>query len=371
MATNKILLISTGGTIAGNVADDKKGGDITTKKADADDFSKLIKPTESHFKEKWGIDIEISTEELCNEDSSDILPEHWKGLVNIIVEKYDSYDSFIITHGTNTMGYTSAALSFAISNLNKPVIITGSQVPSGMPGSDALTNLNNALRVAVWPYHPTVKGVVAVFGSHIITGTRVKKNTEFDYDAFQSFTTASIGRIGRIININKINLEKHLNYLETDSYNKALMAVDLVYKNDFDMRIASLTEFPGMSKDIFKSLVENNDIKGFVFRAFGAGDVSTKLHSAFEYLKDNEIPIVVTTQAPNGNSNFQVNEPGQKLHKNKIAIPAYDMSIESQTTKLGWLLAQKRDENLTYADIYREMIHDIRGEVNVLKERKQ
>ncbi|KPA19469.1 asparaginase, partial [Candidatus Magnetomorum sp. HK-1] len=106
-------------------------------------------------------------------------------------------------------------------------------------------------------------------------------------------------------------------------------------------------------------------------RAFGAGDVSTNLHPAFEYLKDNEIPIIVTTQAPNGNSNFQVNEPGQKLREKELAIPAYDMSIESQTTKLAWLLAQKRDDNLTYADINREMIHDIRGEINVLKELKQ
>ncbi|KPA17296.1 Asparaginase/glutaminase, partial [Candidatus Magnetomorum sp. HK-1] len=249
MATNKILLISTGGTIAGNVADEKKGGLTETRKAE--DFSEFIKSSDIHFKKNWGIDIDIHTEELCDVDSSDILPEHWKGLVKIIVKKYDDYDSFIITHGTNTMGYTSAALSFAFANLNKPVIVTGSQVPSGMPGSDALTNLNNALRVAVWPHQPTVKGVVAVFGSHIITGARVKKNTEFDYDAFQSFTTASIGRIGRIINFNRANLEKHLNYLETDKYNKALMADDLIYKNDFDMRIASFTEFPGMSKDIF------------------------------------------------------------------------------------------------------------------------
>ena len=133
-------------------------------------------------------------------DSSDITPKHWIDLVNLIEVNYDEYDSFIVTHGTNTLGYTCAALSFAFANLNKPVILTGSQVPSGMPGSDALTNLNNAIRVAVWPYHP-VKGIVAVFGSHIITGTRVKKSTEFDYDAFQSFTSASIGRIGRIINI--------------------------------------------------------------------------------------------------------------------------------------------------------------------------
>jgi len=368
MAYKKILLISTGGTIAGQVAKDKQD---SQKIRVADDLSEIIKPTIYYFKEKWGIDVEINSYELCSEDSSDILPQHWIQLVEIIVNDYDSYDSFIITHGTNTLGYTCAALSFALANLNKPVILTGSQVPSGMPGSDALSNLNNAIRIAVWPHEPTVKGVVAVFGSHIFTGTRVKKSTEFDYDAFQSFASASIGRIGRIIIINEENLKKHNGYLETKFYNRALTSKDLIVENEFDMRIASLTEFPGMSKDIFRSLVENNDIKGFVFRAFGAGDVSHHLHDSFEYLKEKEIPIVVTTQAPNGNSNFQVNEPGQHLKENNLAIPAFDMSIESQTTKLAWLLAKKGKGKLSYEDIKREMITDYHGEINVLIEKRQ
>lgn len=369
MATKKILLISTGGTIAGQVAKDKQD---SQKMRNPDDFSATIKPTRSYFEDKWNIDIEIDNEELCNLDSSDILPEHWVGLVKLIVEHYDNYDSFIITHGTNTLGYTCAALSFALANLNKHVILTGSQVPSGIPSSDALTNLNNAIRVAIWPYDETkLKGVVAVFGSHIITGTRVKKSTEFDYDALQSFSTVSIGRIGRIINFNKENLEKHNGYLETKFYNRALISKDLIIENDFDMRIASLTEFPGMNKDIFRNLVENNEIKGFIFRAFGAGDVSHHLHESLEYLKEEEIPIIVTTQAPNGNSNFQVNEPGQCLKEKELAIPAYDMSIESQTTKLAWLLAKRGKGKLSYEEIKREMIIDYRGEINVLIERLQ
>ena len=370
MATKEILLINTGGTIAGNVAKDKQDSQQIRK---AEDFSEIIKPTISYFKEKWDQDVVITS---CNPfppvDSSDILQDHWIILVNTIVENYDKFDSFIITHGTNTLGYTCAAMSFALANLNKPVILTGSQVPSGMPGSDALTNLNNAIRVALWPYAATmVKGVVAVFGSHIITGTRVKKSTEFDYDAFQSFTSASIGRIGRIININEENLKKHNGYLETNLYNTALTSKDLIVENEFNMSIASLTEFPGMSNDIFKNLVDNNGIKGFVFRAFGAGDISTHLHDSLEYLKTNGIPIIVTTQAPNGNSNFQVNEPGQHLKENDLAIPAYDMSIESQTTKLAWLLAKKENGTMNYEDIKREMINDYHGEINVLIEKRQ
>lgn len=365
---NKIVLISTGGTIAGHVAKDKTDSQKIRR---ADDFSEIIQPTISYFKEKWNVNIEIESFELCNMDSSDILPMQWVELVNLIVKNYDNCDSFIITHGTNTMGYTCAALSFALANLNKPVILTGAQIPYGIPGSDALTNLNNAIRLAIWPYEPAVKGIVAVFGSHIISGTRVMKNTEFDIDPFQSFTTASIGRIGRIINLNADNVKKHNGYLETKFYNRALTSKDLIVESDFDMKIVSLTEFPGMSKDIFTTLVEKNEIKGFIFRAFGAGDVSNHVHESFEYLKHKKIPIVVSTQAPNGNSNLQVNQPGYSVREKDLAIPAYDMSIESQTTKLAWLLAKKEKGKLTYDDIKREMVTDYHGEINVLLEKKQ
>lgn len=363
---HKILLITTGGTIAGKVATDK-GGDQDLQKAE--DFSELIRPTVSFLEKQWGVDVDIDPYELCEVDSSDILPQHWEDIAAKIKEKYDDYNSFIISHGTNTLGYTCAALSFALANLNKPVILTGSQVPSNMPGTDAAINLNNAVRVAAWPREKNpMKGVMAVFGSHIITGTRVKKETEFDYDAFTSFGTGCIGRIGRIINIHEANLEEHLGYLHSNIYPEARTSGDLICENDFHMKIASLTEFPGMSPDIFKSLVEKNGVKGFIFRAFGAGDASTNLHPALEFLKDQEIPVVITTQAPNGNSNFQVNEPGHHLRDHKLAIPAYDMSIEAQTTKLAWLLAKKIKGELTYDQLCKQMVNNIRGEINVMWE---
>lgn len=363
---HKTLLISTGGTIAGKVATGKRDDqEIRT----ADDFSEIVKPALEYMDKKWNVRGDIDPHDLCNVDSSDITPQQWIDLAALIKEKYDDYDSFIIIHGTNTLGYTCAALAFALVNLDKPVILTGSQVPSGMPGTDATTNLSNALRVAVWPRKENrIKGVLAVFGSHIITGTKVTKDTEFDYDAFKSFSTGSIGRIGRIIEIDETNLKRHVGYLRTPLYPQARTAKDLICENDFDMRIASLTEFPGMSPDIIKSLAEGSDIKGFVLRAFGAGDASSHLRSAFEYLKSNEIPIVVTTQAPNGNSNFQVNEPGQYLREHNLAIPAFDMSIEAQTTKLAWLLAKKNKGGVAYAQIAEKMRQDMRGEINVLWE---
>ena len=367
MEVHKILLISTGGTIAGRVAHEE-GENETTK--DAENFAQLIAETKARIREIWQLDLEVTPNVLYDEDSSDILPLHWMGIVELIEKEYDNYHSFVITHGTNTMGYTSAALSFALENVGKPIVITGSQVPQGDPGSDAKLNLDNAIRVAAWPHQPQIKGVVVVFGSHIITGTRAKKSTEFDYDAFQSFTTGNLGRIGRVININKENLEKHLGYLKTRTYNIALSSKDLRVHNDFNINIASITEFPGMTKEFLIKLAKTG-IKGLIIRAFGAGDISTHLHEAFEYYDRMKIPVVVTTQAPNGNSNLQVNEPGVALIKQDIVIPAYDMSIESQTAKLAWLLAKKDKDEIRYEDIKRELVRDTHGEINVLIELKQ
>lgn len=374
MATpHRLMLITTGGTIAGQVAADDHD---EAMKRTAEAFSGLIGPTVSYLESRLELEISIEPHPLDplnpqGVDSSNIMPEHWRQLAHTIRDNYDSYDSFVITHGTNTLGYTCAALSFAIANPTKPIILTGSQVPAGLPGSDALTNLDNAIRVAVWPREGEgvqLRGVMAVFGSHIITGTRVKKDTEFDYDAFKSFSAGSIGRIGRIINIDNGNLKKHSAYHSTGTYAPAKKASDLRCDADFDMRIASLTEYPGMPSDMIRALVDGSDVQGFILRAFGAGDPCEAHHDVFRYLKERQIPLVVTTQAPNGNSNFQVNVPGKMLRDEQLAIPAYDMSIESITTKLGWLLAQKRRRALSYEQLCQEMVHDIRGEINVMWE---
>ncbi len=359
-AQKRILVIFTGGTVAGNVA---KSDVSQNTKSDPNSFLSILNNSVDIVKKNWNIEINPSIVELFNVDSSNIQPENWTTLATEIQEKYDDYDSFIVLHGTNTMGYTAAALSFAFENINKTVILTGAQVPLGYLGTDAVTNLVNALRLAVWDYHE-VKGVICVFGSKIITGARVKKGTDFDYDPFKAFQTGTLGNIGRFMRIDDAAMRKHVKYL---SQRKALAVQSRVLsvKKDFDTKsIASFTEFPGMSVNVFQSLVENNGIKAFVFRAFGAGDPSSHLFPAFEYLKEKKIPIVVTTQAPGGVSNFQVNETGQHLRDNDLAIPAFDMSIEAMTVKLGWLLGQKK----SYEDIKQIMIEDLHGEITLENE---
>lgn len=359
--TNKrVLIIFTGGTIAGNVAKSDVSQHV---KSDPNAFMSILENSTDIIKKNWNIEVIPTIVELYNIDSSDVQPKNWKMIISKIEETYDDFDAFIVLHGTNTMGYTSAALTLALENINKPVILTGAQVPLGYLGSDATTNLVNALRLAVWEYNE-IKGVFAVFGSKIIAGSRVKKGTDFDYDPFGSFLTGSIGQIGRFLKINDSALRKYVSYL-SKTKPLAIQSRVLSVKKEFDTKnIASLTEFPGMSVDLFKSLVENNGIKAFVLRAFGAGDPSSHLIPAFEYLKEKQIPVVVTTQAPGGIASFQVNAGGQYLKANDLAIPVYDMSIESMTVKLGWLLAQ----NFNYEQIKIKMLEDLHGEINVESE---
>lgn len=356
----RILLIITGGTISGNVAAREVA---ETVKHGSESFKHVLQRPIEILKRDWALEVEVATVELCNIDSSDMLPSHWKAIIETVAEAYDRYDAFIVVHGTNTMGYTCAALTFALENINKPVIVTGAQVPLGYLGTDATTNLVNALRLASWEYH-LIKGVVAVFGSKIISGVRVKKGSDFDYDPFSSFIKGALGQIGRYIRIDVQALEKYISYLSR-AKPLAIQSKILSVKKEFDTScVVSLTEFPGMSPKIFRTLVEGTGTKAFIFRAFGAGDVSMHLMSGFEYLKEKKIPIIVTTQAPSGVASFQVNENGKFLKDNDLAIPAFDMSIESITTKLAWLLAQGVD----YANIKHCMLEDLHGEITVENE---
>ncbi len=356
----RVLILFTGGTVVGNVAINKVSQHV---KSNPDDFMVILQDSVEIVKRNWGIVIKPEVKELLNLDSSNILPSDWTMLATEIEESYDDYDAFIILHGTNTMGYTCAALSFAFENINKPIILTGAQVPLGYLGSDATTNLVNALRISVWGYHP-IKGVLAVFGSKIISGARLKKGTEFDYDPFKSFITGSLGQIGRFIRIDDAALDKHNAYLSR-SKSLAIQSRALSVKKEFDTSgIVSLSEFPGMSVDTFRVLVEHNAAKAFILRAFGAGDASAHLFEGFEYLKEHQVPIVVTSQAPEGIANLQVNETGVYLREHNLAIPAYSMSIESITTKLAWLLAQK----VPYQLIEQKMLEDLHGEITVENE---
>ena len=349
---HSVLVIKTGGTFSGHSVSTfrKENNDITIANS-------LDKSIIKHIEHEAGCHIKITQYDFFNIDSSDICQFHWSKIIEFLCKNYDNHDSFILTHGTNTIGYSAAALSFALTNFGKPVILTGSQIPYGMPGSDAKMNLVNSIRVSIRFGVMSLAGVIVVFGNQIIPGTRVKKTTEFDYDALTTFLSPSLGRVGREIELVTARVQKHSGYLQPLAVNEKQLRVQA----SFDTRIVSLTEFPGMNWKLFEALVDSKNVRGIVFRAFGAGDPSKELMSGFQYLKEKGIPVVVTTQASHGISSFRVNDSGFLLRLRKMAIPAWDMSIESQTVKLSWLLANSQN---TYKIICSEMVRDLRGELH-------
>jgi L-asparaginase len=347
-----LLLISTGGTISQE--HDEHGGTVASNKA-ADTFTSHLNSIAQDLR------VNIVPLPILNKDSSNIIPADWELIINIIVQEYDNYDAFLITHGTNTLGYTCAALSFALGNLGKPVILTGSQVPLGSPGSDAMLNLENTMRVA--SHSGPLVGVVAVFGSQIIPGVRVRKTTELEYEAFKTHNPRnSLGYIGQALRWDRPALERHNKFMEP----RARSELELDVKPYFDMdKIVSLTDFPGFRSDFLKVLVDGG-AKGIIYRANGAGDPNIApfgsgfkdLRAGFEYLRDKKVPILVTTQAMDGIASMDVNAPG-KLAFELGAIPAWDMTTEAMTVKLGWLLGRK----FPYGEIRTLMLECVRGEI--------
>ena len=126
--------------------------------------------------------LEIDCKILMNIDSTNMQPEHWKEIANAVFNHYDDYDGFVITHGTDTLAYTSSALSYMLQGLRKPVVLTGSQVPISFKKTDAKKNVADALRFAC----EDVGGVFIVFDSRVIIGTRAVKMRTKSYDAFES-----------------------------------------------------------------------------------------------------------------------------------------------------------------------------------------
>ncbi len=312
------------------MASDPKTGSL-----DVSGGTDTIMDLEPRLKDSFDIDVIF----IDNIDSTNMTISHWDKLVNAISENYAKYDGFVITHGTNTMAYTSSALSFALRGIGKPVVLTGAQIPANQLQSDAKNNFVNAVRLAGMD----ISGVYVVFGSKIILGCRAKKNSESDLDAFKTFNSDDAGEIGIQIKLKAGYQKRHNKKLEATS--------------GFNGNIAVLTLEPGISSADFEPLMKAG-IDGFVIRAYGAGDIPSHLLPFLEQANKKKIPIVVTTQCPNGVTQMSLNLVGMRALSTGL-IQAFDMSMESMTTKLRWLLAH----NTPYEKIKSTMESNLCGEI--------
>lgn len=316
-ARARVLIIYTGGTFG--MTHDATGALIPF------DFSSIVEhlPTIRNL----GLAFTVFSFEKPI-DSSNVSPEHWKVLAEIIRDNYAAHDGFVILHGTDTMAYTASALSFMLEGLNKPVILTGAQLPIIDPRSDARENLITALEIAAARKDgkAIVPEVCIYFDYELLRGNRSKKVESMQFDAFDSGNYPALAKAGVKIDYNYSAIRQ-------------VHGRELVLHTQLDSSIAILKLFPGISERVVQSVFNNTMLKAVILETFGAGNAPTAtwLIEMLQHAINKGIIIVNVSQCPGGMVVQGKYETSKELMKAGVLSGA-DMTTEAALTKLMVLL---------------------------------
>ena len=323
----KILLIATGGTIASKRSHHGLTPQITPKE--------LI----SYIPQVTDI-CEVATLQLLNLDSTNMEPRHWSMMVQTIREHYEEYDGFVIAHGTDTMAYTAAALSYMIQYSAKPIVITGSQKPIDMEITDAKSNLLDSF---LYASDSESQGVQIIFDGKVIAGTRAKKVRSKSYNAFSSIDYPFLAII-QDMNI--------MRYIPMLPYKEEVQFYDKMHDNVFLLKM-----IPGIRARVLESVFEHYD--SIVVESFGVGGIPKSISEDFFRLcqKYPKKLIVMATQVAHEGSDMTVYEVGRDIKAECRILESYDMTLESVIAKLMWIMANKDLERENVEDIFYQSIN--------------
>lgn len=324
----KILIIGTGGTIASMPTEDGLAPSLTSK-----ELLEAI-PSISDY-------CEVECIQSFSLDSTNIRPAHWLILADTIREHYNEYDGFVITHGTDTLAYTAAGLSYLIQNSVKPIVLTGAQKPISEDDTDAKRNLMDAL---IYACDVNSNGVSIVFFGSVICGTRARKNYSKSFMAFGSINFPELARIQdrRIIR-----------------YVNDIICGDTIFYDFIDPNVGLLKLTPGMNNDVMRYSIDKYN--GLVIESFGVGGLPeySDFHKQIKRAVENGKFIVMTTQVPNEGSDLSVYRVGNVLKNSLRVFEAHDMTSEAVLAKLMWTLGQTNDFDEAEKLFYRPVSHDI------------
>lgn len=277
-------------------------------------------------------------------DSSNISVHEWNHIAALIRDNYDSYDGFVVLHGTDTMAYTASALSFMLEGLGKPVVLTGSQIPIGQVRSDARENLVTAVLIAGEGKCPEVS---LYFGGKLLRGNRATKISADEMAAFASPNYPELASVGIDVRYDKKRIRNPGGRLHVTEFSD-------------DLPIAVLKIFPGIQFRLFESIM-TDQLKGLVLEAFGVGNVPQYAEAMLPLIRraaENGTVITVCTQCLRGTVQLGAYAASASLQA-AGAVSGYDMTVEAAVTKLHYLFAKGYDTKT----ICSMMETDLRGEL--------
>lgn len=347
-----ILLIATGGTIAS--AEDGNG---LSPALTGEELARSVPEIE-------GL-CELDIVQPMNIDSTNMRPADWLRIAEVIRENYDTHDGFVVLHGTDTMSYTAAALSYLIQDSPKPIVLTGSQQPMGNPFTDAKINLYQSLVYAV---SDRSRDVSIVFGGYAIAGTRARKQRTMSFNAFNSINYPVLAylRQDKIICSGSVAVSAGLAEGDCAGGGAARAADGALdeprFYTELNSRVCALKLTPGLTPDIFRLLKPDYD--AVILETFGMGGVPERGADGASYQEaifdwvDSGRTVVMTTQVPEEGLDLGVYEVGRAYAEHPGILKGGDMTTEALVAKTMWALGQTRDADELQRLFYRPINHD-------------